>query len=75
MSAAWTVIATDVDLALADVTGTPAINVDEVQYHGVQTVDPPYTHPLDGGKTYKVTFRDLDADSMRPDLSATISFP
>jgi hypothetical protein len=30
---------------------------------------------VDAGRKYKVMFRDLDADSMRPDLSATISFP
>ena len=72
---AWTVIATDVDLALADVTGASAINVDEVQHHGVKAVDPPYTHSVDAGKKYKVMFRDLAADSQRPDLSATISFP
>jgi len=75
VGAAWTVIVTDVDLGLADVTGTPASNVDEVQFHGVQAIDPPYTHSVDAGRKYKVMFRDLDADSRRPDLSATISFP
>ena len=74
VSVAWTVIVTDVDLGLANVTGTPAINVDEVQYQGVKAVDPPYTHSVDAGKRYKVMFRNLDADAMRPDLNATISF-
>ena len=70
---AWTVVVTDVDLALADVTGTSALSVNEVQKHGVKAVD--YSHSVDAGKTYKVMFRDLSADSQRPDLSATISFP
>jgi hypothetical protein len=72
---AWTAIVTDVDLALADVTGESALSVNEVQKHGVKAVDPPYTHSVDAGKKYKITFRDLAADSQRPDLSATISFP
>jgi hypothetical protein len=75
VGAAWTVIVTDIDLALADVTGTPAVNVDEAQHSGVHAVDPPYTHSVVTGKKYKIMLRDLDADSMRPDLSATIAFP
>ena len=72
---AWTVIVTDVDLTLFDVTGTPAVNVDEVQRHGVKAVDPPYKHSVDAAKKYKVMFRNLSADAVRPDLNATISFP
>ena len=75
VGATWTVIVTDVDLALFDVTGSPSISVDEVQRHGVKAVDPPYKHSVDAGKKYKVMFRDLAADSQRPDLNATISFP
>jgi hypothetical protein len=72
---AWTVIVADVDIALADVAGGSALSVDETQRHGVKAVDPPYTHSVDAGTTYKVMFRDLSADSQRPDLDATISFP
>jgi hypothetical protein len=72
---AWTVIVTDVDIALADVTGASAVNVDETQRQGVKAVDPAYTHAVDAGKKYKVMFRDLSADSQRPDLNATITFP
>ena len=75
VGAAWTVIVTDVDLTLFDVTGTPAVNVDEVQRHGVKAVDPPYKHSVDAAKKYKVMFRNLSADAVRPDLNATISFP
>lgn len=75
VGAAWTVIVTDVDLALAEVTGTPAVNVDEAQRHGVKAVDPLYTHSVSSGKKYKVMLRDLAADAQRPDLNATISFP
>lgn len=71
----WTVIVADVDIALADVTGGSALSVDETQRHGVKAVDPPYTDSVDAGTTYKVMFRDLSADSQRPDLNATISFP
>jgi hypothetical protein len=72
---AWTVIVTDVDIALADVTGASALSVDETQRQGVKAVDPAYTHAVDAGKKYKVMFRDLSADSQRPDLNATITFP
>ena len=72
---AWTVIVTDVDISLADVTGGSSLSVDQTQRHGVKAVDPPYTHAVDTGKTYKLMFRDLSADSQRPDLNATISFP
>jgi hypothetical protein len=77
VSSRWTVILTDIDVTLANVTGMPWVNLDEQQYHGggsgVSQVA--YTHAVDPSKTYRFSLRDLDADNYRPDLSADISFP
>jgi len=77
VSSKWTVILTDIDVTLANVSGMPWVNLDEQQYHGggsgVSQVA--YSHAVDPSKTYRFSLRDLDADNYRPDLSADIGFP
>jgi hypothetical protein len=73
VASSWTVIVTDIDVALADASTLPWVNLDEQQYSGVQSVN--YSHVVDPSKTYRVMLRDLDADNYRPDLTADITFP
>jgi hypothetical protein len=75
VTANWTVITTDVSVALDLVSSTPSINVNSKQFKNVTKIDPAYTCGVDGAKTYRFVLRDPDAYSFRPDLTAQIAFP
>lgn len=75
LEASWTIITTDIDISLDDTTKDPSKNVDVKQLKGVKKIDPPYTYGVVGSKKYRLSLRNVDADSKRPDLTAAISFP
>jgi hypothetical protein len=76
VAASWTILATDIDMSTADVDGPKAIEVDKKQFKAVKNLGTPgYSFGLDAGKYYRVYLRNTSADSMRPDLTAVISFP
>jgi hypothetical protein len=75
VSAAWTLITTDVDVALSNVTGKTPVPVNSQQFTGAKNLGTPgYTYNVDANQFYKVTLRDISADSMKPDLTAAIAF-
>ncbi|MGD0862790.1 MAG: hypothetical protein ABSA21_08500 [Candidatus Limnocylindrales bacterium] len=76
LAASWTVITTDVDVSLSDVSGSSANLVDEKPYSGVQNLGTSgYSYAVTAAKSYQISFRDTSANSMRPDLTAVLSFP
>jgi hypothetical protein len=76
VAASWTLLTANIDMSTADVDGPKAISLDERQFKTVQNLGTPgYSFGLDAGKYYRVFLRSISADSLRPDLTAVISFP
>jgi hypothetical protein len=76
LAASWTTITTDVRVATDETVGTSSNLLDQKAYTGVQNLGTPgYTYGVNAGKTYRLSLRDLSADSGRPDLTAVISLP
>jgi hypothetical protein len=73
--AQWTTITTDIDMTLSDVTTPPSTTVDHRTYKSVTFINPTYSFNVDPAKTYQIKLRDQSADSMRPDLTAQITWP
>ena len=76
VAASWTLLTADIDMSTADVDGPKAISLDEKQFKAAQNLGTPgYSFGLDAGKYFRVFMRSISADSLRPDLTAVISFP
>ena len=76
VAAFWTLLTADIDMSTADVDGPKAISLDEKQFKTAQNLGTPgYSFGLDAGKYFRVFMRSISADSLRPDLTAVISFP
>ena len=76
VAASWTLLTADIDKSTADVDGPKAISLDEKQFKAAQNLGTPgYSFGLDAGKYFRVFMRSISADSLRPDLTAVISFP
>lgn len=75
VAASWTLLTADIDMSTADVDGPKAISLDDKQFKAAQNLGTPgYSFGLDAGKYYRVFMRDISADSLRPDLTAIVSF-
>jgi hypothetical protein len=76
VSASWTSVTADARVTTDQLSGSSSNLLDQQQYSGVQNVGSPgYTYAVTTGKTYRVSLRNLSADSGRPELTATISLP
>jgi hypothetical protein len=76
VAASWTVITTDVKLTTEEINGTSFSTVDQKQFTSATNLGTPgYTFAVGAAKFYRVSMRDLSADSMRPDLTAVVSVP
>jgi hypothetical protein len=75
VTASWPPLTTDATLTLRDVTVAPGTDVDDANYMAVQAITLPYSHPVTAGDKYEVSLLNVEADSGRPDLTATIAFP
>jgi hypothetical protein len=75
VTASWAPLTTDVTVTLRDVTVAPGTAVDDANYMAVQSIRLPYSHPVTTGNKYEVSLLNVEADSGRPDLTATIAFP
>jgi len=76
LAASWTTVSTDVRVTTDQIVGSSSNLLDQKQYNAVQNLGTPgYTYGISPGKTYRLSLRDLAADSGRPDLTAVISLP
>lgn len=76
VSAAWTVITTNVEVTTEDLNAPTATMIDQKQLTSVTSLGTPgYAFGVGAGKSYRVSLRNLSADSQRPDLTAVISVP
>jgi len=76
VSANWTTITTDVRVTTSQVTGASSNLLDQKTYNGAQNLGSPgYAFDIAPGKVYRLEFRNISADSQRPDLTAVISLP
>jgi hypothetical protein len=76
LSASWTAVNAKAGVTLADVTVSPAVNLDEKQYDNVSALPAPgYGSAVSASRFYKISLRNLSSDSLRPDLRAVLTFP
>jgi hypothetical protein len=75
VDAAWSRIAVDTTLTLADLSGAKPVTVGTAAYPSKVSISPAYTHPLTGGKTYELKLYNNGRDAGRTLLTATIAFP
>jgi hypothetical protein len=76
VSASWTAVTADARVTTDQISGSSSNLLDQQQYTGVQNLGTPgYAYAVTAGKTYRLSLRDLSADSGRPELTATISLP
>jgi hypothetical protein len=76
LSSSWTVITTNVQVTTEDLSSSPATTVDQKQFTGVTNLGQPgYSFAVGAVKSYRISLRNMSADSMRPDLTAIISVP
>jgi hypothetical protein len=75
VSATWPTASVDAALTLSDLTASPGSAVDQSRYTAAASIEPVYSHAVKAGRTYQIQLQNSGADSDRPDLSITISFP
>lgn len=76
VSASWTTVTADARVTADQISGGSSNLLDQQQYTGVQNLGSPgYTYAVTTGKTYRLSLRDLSADSGRPEMTATIALP
>ena len=75
VDAAWSRIAVDATLSLADLSGVKPVTLGTAAYTGEVSISPSYTHLLTGGRTYEVKLYNNGRDAGRTLLTATIAFP
>jgi len=75
VDAAWSRIAVDATLTLADLSGVKPVTLGTAAYTGKVSISPSYTHLLTGGRTYEVKLYNNGRDAGRTLLTATIAFP
>lgn len=75
LDASWLPGMSDATVTLADVSEADATTVSEVKYTHQSATLPVYSAPVGSGRTYRLTLLNSGTDGLRPDLSATITFP
>jgi hypothetical protein len=76
VSASWTGVTTDVRVTTDQVVGSSSNLLDQRAYNGAQNLGTPgYSFAVSAGKTYRLSLRNLSADSGRPDLTAVVTVP
>jgi len=76
VSASWTTITTDVRVTTSQVSGNSSNLLDQKTFNAAQNLGSPgYAFDIAPGKVYRLEFRNISADSQRPDLTAVISLP
>jgi hypothetical protein len=75
LTASWPPIDASTTLTLTT-DGTPNRKVvDKAQFAGVGSIAPAYSHAVSAGTQYQIVLFNDSADNLRPNLSATITFP
>ncbi len=76
VAASWTAVTANVEITTEDLNAPTATIKDQKQITSATNLGTPgYTFGLDAAKWYRVSLRNLSADSQRPDLTAVISVP
>jgi hypothetical protein len=75
VDAAWSRIAVDATLTLADLSGAKPVTLATTAYPGTVSISPVYTHTVTGGTTYELELYNNGRDAGRTLLTATIAFP
>ena len=76
VAASWTAVTANVEVTTEDLNAPTATILDQKQFSSVTNLGTPgYAYGLNAGKSYRVSLRNLSADSQRPDLTAVISVP
>ena len=65
----------DATITLADISNVNESTVSEIRYVHQSATLPVYSAPVDLSNTYRLVLLNDGADGLRPDLSATITFP
>jgi hypothetical protein len=75
MVAVWEPTTLTATLTVSSLSGARATVLDSVDYTAQTGISPPYSYPLKAGLSYGLELQNKSPDSLRPILSATISFP
>lgn len=75
LDASWPPGVLDASVVLTDITKAPEAKVRQIEYAGETATSPVYSAPVSAARTYRLTLLNDGADGLRPDLTATITFP
>jgi hypothetical protein len=75
LDAAWPPGMSDATATLTDISKVNETTVREIRYAHQGATLPVYSAPVGSGKTYRLVLLNDGVDGLRPDLSATITFP
>jgi hypothetical protein len=75
VEASWPPAVVDATLTVADVSAAQPAALDSVAYSGRGGISPTYSLALKPAGAYKVVLFNDSPDGVRPDLTATITFP
>jgi hypothetical protein len=75
LDASWPPGVLHASVVLTDITTAPETMVRQIEYAQATATTPVYSAPVGAGRTYRLTLLNDDADGLRPDLTATITFP
>lgn len=75
LDASWPPGISGATVTLADTSNAKETTVNEIRFAHQSATLPVYSGPVSSGKTYRLVLLNDGADGLRPDLSATITFP
>ncbi len=75
LDASWPPGVLNATVTLAVISAAKTTTVSEVRYAAASSTSPVYSAPVSSGKTYRLQLLNDDKDSLRPNLTATITFP
>ncbi len=76
LAASWTAVTSDARVSTDEISGASSNLLDQKQYTGVQNLgSPAYQYAVTPNRNYRISLRNLSADSGRPELTATIYLP